>query len=141
MRNKVRGSEARAIACAAALLALTLLAGCDRSEPFALQDGCYYAKSGRPILRVRGEDGIILAPEPGPGPNHFTPIHRVHLSARANKDGAYLDVAPGFFLTGDAAATSSPTSRFAIDTRVALPVIMVNMVAWGSEPIHLGRPC
>ncbi|MBV9883455.1 MAG: hypothetical protein JO276_10645 [Sphingomonadaceae bacterium] len=130
----------RAIAAAIALS--ILLAGCDRSEPFALRDGCYYAESGKPILRVRGEDGIILTPEPAPSPNHFTPVHRVHLSARANRDGAYLDVAPGFFLTDDdAAATSSPTSRFAIDTRVTPPVIMVNMVAWGEEPIYLGGPC
>ena len=132
----------KTIVLAAALGGSALLAGCDRSEPFALRDGCYYSERGNPILRVSGQEGTILTPEPTHNINHFTPIHRVHLSARADRDGAYLDVAPGFFLTGaDEAATSSPTSRFVIDTSVHPPVIMVGMETWGSEPVHLGRPC
>ena len=133
----------RAIALAAALGTSALLAGCGKgSEPFALRDGCYYAENGRPILRVRGEDGTILTPEPAPGPNEYIPVHRVHLNPRVDREGAYVEVSPGFYLTdGDLAATSSPTSRFTIDAHATPPVIMVNMEAWGAKPVRLGRPC
>jgi hypothetical protein len=117
-----------------------LLGGC--SQPFALADGCYYAEGGKPILRVRGEDGILLTPDLPAGPARYTPVRRVHLSPRVNRDGAYVDVYPGFYLTDSGgAATSSPTARFAIDTRETPPSIMVNMEASGEEPVRLGRPC
>jgi hypothetical protein len=127
----------------AAIGASALLAGCsERSEPFALRDGCYYAEDGKPKLRVSGEDGTILTPDPTHGPNHFAPVHRVHLRPRVDRQGAYVEVSPGFFLTAfDEAATSSPTSRFTIDTHSTPPVIMVGMEAWGERPVHLGRSC
>jgi hypothetical protein len=129
----------------AAVIGSALLAGCgERSEPFALRDGCYYAENGKPILRVHGEDGIILTPDPAPNPwgYSYTPIHRVHLSARVDRHGAYLDLSPGFYLTdNNEAATSSPTSRFMIDTHATPPVIMVNMEASGETPVHFGGPC
>jgi hypothetical protein len=135
----------KAIALAAALGSSALLAGCGKgSERFALRDGCYYADNGRPILRVRGEDGIILTPNPAPNPGEYTytPVDRVHLNPRLDRDGAYVEVSPGFYLTdADQAATSSATSRFAIDTRETPPAIMVNMEAWGEKPVRLGRPC
>jgi hypothetical protein len=133
----------KAIALAAVLGASALLAGCgESSEPFALRDGCYYAEDGKPILRVRGEEGTILTPDPAPGPNRYTPVHRVHLNPRVDRHGAYVEVSPGFYLTGsNRAATSSPTSRFTIDTHTTPAVIMVNMEAWGEAPVHLGKSC
>jgi hypothetical protein len=130
----------KAIALAAACGASVLLAGCD--EPFALRDGCYYAEDGKPILRVHGEDGIILTPDPPSNPARRTPVHRVHLRPRVNRDGAYVDVIPGFYLTdAHEAATSSPWSRFIIDVHATPPAIMVNTEAWGEIPVRLGRPC
>jgi hypothetical protein len=81
----------RSIALPAALILSAPLSACgDGSEPFALQDGCYYAAGGQPILRVRGEEGTILTPEPAsvPGGNIYTPIHRVRLNPRTGPDGA-----------------------------------------------------
>jgi hypothetical protein len=109
-----------------------------------LQNGCYYDQDGKPILRVRGFEGFILAPHAPRGPSAYTPVHRVYLRPRLAGDGAYVDVFPSFYLGGmdtDRAATSSQWSRFRIDLRTTPLSIMVPMEAWGSEPIHLGRPC
>jgi hypothetical protein len=140
-----REAKLRSIALAAMLGTSTLLAGCgERSEPFALRDGCYYEGNGRPILRVRGEEGIVLTPNPAPNRAGYTytPARRVHLRPRVDRDGTYVEVSPGFYLTdAHEAATSSPTSRFTIDTRATPPAIMVNTEAYGAIAIRLGRPC
>lgn len=128
---------------AAALCTSALLTGCG-DEPFALRDGCYYADDGKPILRVRGEEGDILTPRPAPNiaGYPYTPVTRVRLRARTNGTQSYVTVSPGFFLTdSNEAATSSSMSRFTVINEAGGHTIMVNVEAAGETPVRLGRPC
>jgi len=128
------------------LVTPALLTGCDGSQPFALRDGCYYDDDGYPIIRVHGEEGVIMTPPP-PAPSvrgHVSRmVHRVHLRARQDRNGAYVEVTPSFYLldSHEAATSSDTTTRFAIDTRERPPAIMVHMETWGETPVRLGRPC
>ena len=133
----------KAIALATALVTGALLGGCG-DEPFALRDGCYYADDGKPILRVRGEEGDILTPRPAPNISGYTytSVSRVQLRPRTNGTQTYVDVSPGFYLTDThEAATSSPTSRFTVINEAGGHTIMVNTEAAGSIPVRLGRRC
>ncbi|MEA3002345.1 MAG: hypothetical protein QOH81_1133 [Sphingomonadales bacterium] len=133
----------KAIALVGSLAMLALLASCG-DERFALRDGCYYVEDGKPILRVQGEDGIILTPPPRPNPAGYTytPVRRVHLNPRRGRDGPYVDVTPGFYLTNAIeVATSSPSSRFRINGPTMQPVIMVGMEGAGERAVRLGPRC
>lgn len=131
------------------LAAIALLAGCgDRGTPFALPDGCYYAEDGGiAVLRVQGDQGLILTPSPVRNPisnSTSIPVRRVHLRPGFDRNGAYVDVSPGFYLEDwsgfRAAATGHPTVRFIIETRATGPAIMAGIDTYGSEPL-LRRPC
>jgi hypothetical protein len=126
--------------------ATLLLSGCgDTSATFELPDGCYYANDGTPILRVRREEGLILTPDPTPNPGGYTyiPVRHVQLRPRANRDGAYIEVTPGFYLTDThgAAKSGEPTGRFIVNIQASPPVIMVPTEAYGAIPVRPGMPC
>jgi hypothetical protein len=132
------------------LVATVLLPGCgDRSSPFALPDGCYYAERyGTAVLRVQGDQGFILTPPPVPDPDApgFAPIpvRRVHLRPRTDRDGAYVEATPGFYLDHPlfrAVASGQPSVRMAIETGAAGPAILAPIEAYGDVPLRLGRPC
>jgi hypothetical protein len=132
---------------AAVLIASALLAGCgDRSEPFALPDGCYYADDGTPILKVRGEEGLILTPAPARDLSNVmpAPVRRVRLNPRRDGDRTYVEMTPGILL-GDyehrVQASGQPTARFLIRVRPRGPAILVPIIAYGEMPIMLGRAC
>lgn len=138
------------MAVGAALGILALLLGCgDNSLPFALPDGCYYAEeNGIAVLKVQGEQGLILTPSPvrrgGYTDNSANPIHRVHLRSRVNREGPYLEVSPGFYVEipgHRAVASGQPMARFSIEVRPTGPTIMIPMEAHGETPVRLGRPC
>lgn len=116
----------------------------DESVPYALPDGCYYAEDGVPILRVRGEQGLILTPSPPPNiaGYTYTPVRSVQLRSRRGREEAYVEVTPGFYLTDShgAAKSAEPTGRFII-AHTSSPIIMVPTEAYGSIPVRLGRPC
>jgi len=134
---------------AGTLAAAALFSGCgDRSEPFALPDGCYYAGDGTAVLRIQGDQGQILTPPPMPRPsgmdNSARSIRAVHLDPRVDATGPYVEVTPGVYLEtpGFKAVTSGQLRvRFKIETRTARPAIMVFLEASGEEPLTLGPPC
>jgi hypothetical protein len=131
---------------AAILAAATLVPACgDGSAPFALPDGCYYAEDGIPILQVQGDEGLILTPDPAPSYGYvYTPVRRIHLRPRINRDGAYLEVTPGFYLTDprhSAARSSEVTGRFTIDARGGRVSILMKTETYGAIPVTPGRPC
>lgn len=125
----------RTVFAVAVLGASPLLLSCgDRSEPFALQDGCYYGDDGTAVLKVLGEQGMILIP---------SPIRQVTLRPRTNGNGAYVEVSPGFYLIPPslrAERSGQPMARFSIEIRPS-PTIMIPIEAYGETPVRLGRPC
>lgn len=141
-RYIVRGAGRGAVAVAV----LSSLAGCDRSEPLALPDGCYYADDGAPILKVQGEEGLILTPTPGRDLSGTIPtaVRRVHISPRVGGDGAFAEVTPGILLMDyqhAVVASGQPMGRFTIDAHPTRPAILIPVTAYGEMPVRLGRPC
>ncbi|HEY5712529.1 MAG TPA: hypothetical protein VIT38_11595 [Allosphingosinicella sp.] len=132
----------------AAILAWSIaLAGCgETSRPYAIQQGCYYAEDGTPVLRIRGEEGVILTPPPRRDyPNSQTRLHLARVRALADSDGPHLEVTPSFYLTDppgvSALSSSVETARFRIIGQRANPTIMVGAETYGEVPITLGPPC
>jgi hypothetical protein len=132
------------------LAASALLPGCgDRSVPFPLPNGCYYAEGyDIAVLNVRGEQGLIMTPPPVRDPRLAdetpVPVRRAHLRPRSDRDGAYVEVSPGFYLEPPefrAVASGQPSVRMAIETGAAGPAILAPIETYGVVRLRPGRPC
>lgn len=126
-----------------------LLSACgEPSVPFALPDGCYYSEGYGPVLRVEGDQGVLLTPHTRPE-RHLpevtpAPVRRVQLRPRADRGGAYVEVTPSFYLSDldhSAVHTGPLTGRFAIEAQGRTFAIMIPMDTYGATPATLGLPC
>ena len=129
---------------------VALLSGCgERSVPFPLPDGCYYAEGyGIAVLRVQRDSGSILTPPPVRDPRLTdvppVPVRRVHLRPRTDGEGAFVEVTPGFYLEHPqfrAVASGQPSVRMAIEVNATGPAIVAPIEAYGDVRLRRGSFC
>jgi hypothetical protein len=118
-------------------LVVAFLAGCDTSG--VLPEGCYYSGAGVAILDVHGDRGVVLIPGE---------VREVRLQRGRRWSGAYVDVEPGFYLRGaehrEVSTGTDPVPRsfrFSFEETPVGPALMVNIEAYGEEPVRRGPPC
>ena len=114
-----------------------MIGSCGGPEPgLMLTNGCYYA-SGRPIVRIKGNDGVVLVPGE---------VQTVRVSRRSDPAASMAIFAPGFYLESrsDIRAVRQrqfPRYHYMMSPGSGVPTILMPTVSEEIVPLSLGPPC